>query len=195
MRLSRLLAAAALSAAAALPLAAEPYEIDKSHAHVMFSVDHLGFSAVHGQFREFDAEIDFDPENVEAAKVNFVIEAASVETFWDKRDAHIRGADFLDVENHPQITFVSKEVRLTSADTAEVVGDVTIRGVTNEETFQVRLNKIGPSPFNKSQTIAGFTIEGEIDRTKYGIGYGAPAIGTVLPVRLDLEASPKGESS
>ncbi|MEM6439736.1 MAG: YceI family protein [Pseudomonadota bacterium] len=197
MRLTSLIAASALAVAAALPLAApvsaEPYVIDKSHAVVTFRVSHLGFADTHGVFREFDAEIDFDPDAIEEASVAFTIDAGSVDTFWEARDKHVRSADFLDVENHPEITFVSKEVRLISANEAELVGEVTMKGVTNEEVFTVVLNKMGPSPFNKDLTIAGFTVTGEIDRTDYGITYAAPAVGAVMPIRIDIEASPKSQ--
>ena len=156
-----------------------------------FTVDHLGFSLTQGQFRSFDAEVDFDPENMETASVSFTIDASSVDTGWEKRDAHIKAADFLDVANHGVITFVSKSVRLTGENTAEVTGDVTIKGVTNEETFSATLRRLAPSPFNPDVTVAGFVVEGELDRTKYGVAYGAPAIGTVIPIRIDLEISPK----
>lgn len=185
------LASAALAVAMiASPLAAQPWVVDKSHAHVTFEVSHLGFSNTQGVFREFAAEIDFDPENMESASVAFTINAGSVDTFWAKRDEHIRSADFLDVENHPEITFVSKSVSLKGDNVAEVTGDVTMKGVTNEETFTAEMLKLAPSPFNPDKTIAGFVIEGEIDRTKYGVAYGAPAIGVVMPVKLHLEISP-----
>ena len=186
-------AAIALSAALMLgaPAAwAAPYTLDKSHAHVTFQVGHLGFSTVHGQFRKFDATIDFDPSNVEATQVSFTIDAASVDTLWDARDEHIRGKDFLDVTNHPNITFVSTSVKPTGAETAEIMGDLTIRGVTKPVTFQATLNKIGPSPFNPNQTIAGFTVTGQIDRTQYGVNYAAPAVSAIIRIVVDLEMSP-----
>ena len=190
MRLSRFALAAFLTAAAPMAALAEPYTLDKSHAHVTFEVGHLGFSTVHGQFRTFDASVDFDPGNVEATKVNFVIEAASVDTLWDARDKHIRGGDFLDVENFPEIVFVTTSVAPTGTDTADVTGNLTIKGVTKELTLQAKLNKLGPSPFNPKQTIAGFTVTGQIDRTEYGINYAAPAVSAIIPIRLDLELSP-----
>lgn len=192
MRLSVFPAFAAAALLAATPLAAEPWKLDKSHAFVSFSVDHLGFSMVNGVFRNFDAVIDFDPENMEQASVSFTIDASSVDTLWEPRDEHIRGGDFLAVESHPEITFVSKSVRLTGPDTAEVVGDVTIKGETHEETFAATLRKIGPSPFNPDQTIAGIDVTGAIDRTKYGIGFGAPAIGATMPIHVGVEISPEG---
>lgn len=186
----------AVAAGAALglssPAIAEPYVLDKSHAHVTFSVDHLGFSTTKGQFREFDAEIDFDPENVEATKVRFVINAASVDTLWEARDNHIRGKDFFDVANHPEIVFESTKVVKTGGETADVTGNLTLRGETREVTLAAQLNKMGPSPFDPSKTIAGFVVTGEIDRTAFGVSYAAPAVGAIIPVVIHLEMSPAG---
>ena len=189
MRLSTLLLAATIATA---PLAAQaaPYVLDKSHAHVTFEVGHVGFSTVHGQFRSFDADIDFDPGNVEATKVSFEIDAASVDTFWEARDKHIRGKDFFDVKNHPKITFATTSVTPTGTETADVTGNLTLRGVTQPITLKAKLNKLGPSPFNPNQTIAGFTVPGEIDRTEFGVSYAAPAVSAIVPIQLELEMSP-----
>ena len=189
MRLLPLLVAATIATSPVAVLAA-PQVLDKSHAHVTFSVGHLGFSTVHGQFRKFDANIDFDPGNVEATTVSFEIDAASVDTFWEARDKHIRSKDFFDVTNHPKITFVSSSVTPTGTDTADVAGDLTLRGVTKPVLFKATLNKLGPSPFNPNQTIAGFTIDGEIDRTEFGVSYAAPAVSAIIPIRVELEISP-----
>ncbi len=194
MRRTAFSLAAAAAIALAGPAAAEPYVLDKSHAHVKFSVDHLGFSATQGVFREFDAEIDFDPENVEAAEVRFVIQAASVDTFWEARDKHIRNADFLNVAEYPEIVFASTKVVQTGEETAEITGDLTIRDVTKEVTFQATLNKIGPSPFDPDKQVAGFRAVGQIDRTEFGIDYAAPAVGAIIPVEIHLEMSPAGAS-
>jgi polyisoprenoid-binding protein YceI len=157
---------------------------------VSFGVTHIGFSTVLGHFRTFDAEIDFDPGNVEATQVNFTIEAASVETFWEARDKDLRSKNFLDVANHPYITFTTTSVAPTGTDTADVTGDLTILGVTRSVTFQAQLNKLAPSPFNRNTTIAGFTVTGVIDRTEFGMSYAAPAIGAEVDIRLELEISP-----
>jgi polyisoprenoid-binding protein YceI len=185
--------AAMLALGAAAPAAAAPWVIDRSHAAVTFEVDHLGFSAVHGIFREFDARIDFDPEAVEDTRLRFVIDAASVDTFWAARDEHIRGEDFFDVANHPEIVFESTSVTPTGAETADVTGELTMIGETREVTFEAALNRIGPSPFDPERTIAGFTVTGEIDRTDWGMDYAAPAVGTAIPIRVDLEMSPAEE--
>lgn len=173
------------------PAGAEPYVVDKSHAFVTFTADHLGFSVVHGQFRDFDAEIDFDPGNVEATAVRFVIRTASVETFNAARDDQLRSPAFFDSTRYPEMVFSSSAVRPTGGDTAEITGELTIRDVTRTVTLAARLNRIGPSPFFPDITVAGFAVSGEIDRTAFGITFGAPAIGSRIPVRIDLEMSPR----
>lgn len=189
MRKLLLPAFAALSLAAT-PLAAAPWVMDKSHTMVTFTVDHLGFSLVNGIFREFDAVIDFDPEDIEATDVTFTIKAGSLDTFWKVRDDHVKSAEMLDVEEYPEIKFRSGEVRLTGENTADITGEVTIKGVTREETFKATLRRLAPSPFNPDLVIAGMVIEGELDRTNYGVNFGAPAIGATVPLRIDMEMSP-----
>lgn len=183
----------ALSTALILtPLAAlaAPWNVDKSHAFITFTVDHFGFSDVPGMFRDFDAEIDFDPENIEATKATFTIDAASVDTFFAARDEHIRKPDFLNVEVYPQIVFTSTGVTKTGDDTADIAGELTLHGETRPVTFQAVLNKLDASPFDPSLPIAGFTITGEIDRTEFGIETYAPAIGAIIPVTIEFEMSP-----
>ncbi|MEO1541467.1 MAG: YceI family protein, partial [Pseudomonadota bacterium] len=90
------------------------------------------------------------------------------------------------------ITFVSTGVEQTGDNTAVVTGDMTLLGETREVTFDAVLNNLGPNPFNPEKTIAGFTLNGEIDRTEFGMGFGAPAIGTVIPVTINIEMSPAG---
>ena len=186
MKLSALLLSSAL-AIAPLPLLAADWTFDKSHTTVLFSVGHFGFSDTTGVFREFDGEVSFDPENIAATEVSFTVDAGSVDTFWAARDEHIRSADFLDVETHPQITFVSTAVEQTGDDTATLTGDLTIRGVTQPVSLEAVLNKLDANPFNPQVQVAGFTLSGEIDRTEFGIDYGAPAIGTLMPLTINVE--------
>ena len=186
----QLMSAAALMIATPAIAEPEPYVVDKSHAFVSFTVDHLGFSDVKGLFESFDAQVRLDPEAVETSSLRFVIDAASVNTFWPKRDEHIRGGDFLEVETYPEIVFDSTEITPTGGDTADVTGNLTIRDVTREVTFEATLNKMGPSPFDPDKTIAGFTATGVIDRTEFGVDYAAPAVGAMIPVTISLEMSP-----
>lgn len=173
------------------PAAAYRWQMDRSHSQVKFAVDHLGYSLVHGWFREFDAEIDLDPDAVERASVTFRIQAESVDTNWEGRDRYLRGPDFLDAEAHPVISFVSSRVRLVSADVADITGELTINGVARTETLRAHLNKFGPSALAGGELVAGFTVTGEIDRTAYGVSFAAPHVGKTVEIRVDIEASPR----
>lgn len=186
--MKRPLALLALSIVLA-PLAAiaAPWKIDPDHSHLTFTVDNLGFSLTHGQFRKFTADIDFDPENVETSSVSFVIDANSVDTNSKGRDKSIRSKNYLNVKNFPEITFESDTVRLVDENTAEITGEVTIRGETKEVTFMAEMIRIAPNPFSKDQQLAGFAVTGVIDRVEFGITYGAPAVGVDINVRLDLQ--------
>lgn len=197
MRITRLLTSFGLSALllAALALggtqaAAQPHLVDKSHSQITFMVDHLGFSAIHGQFREFDAQVDFNPDRVEEARVRFTIKADSVETFWPARDEHLRSPDFFNTEVYPEIMFESTAVVPTGSDTARIQGNLTMVGQTRPLSLEAKLNAMGPSPFNPGLTIAGFTVTGVIDRTDFGLDFAAPAVGAAVPIRIDLEISP-----
>ena len=181
-----LLASIALASTVSAAIAA-PFTLDKSHTAITFTIDHLGFSLNHGRFSEFDADIDFDPDDPSKSSVVFSIDTPSVNTGWAKRDVQVRGADFLNVEKHPEIVFTSTEIEVTGDDTATMTGDLSLNGKTREETFEVTMRKIGPSPFGDKLLTAGFVAETTIDRTKYGISYAAGAIGNEIPVRVDLE--------
>lgn len=191
MRLTSLAFAALLGLSLNAPARAEPYLVDKSHAFVTFTADHLGFSAVHGQFRDFDAEIDFDPSNAEATRLEVTVNTGSIETYNAARDDQLRSAAFFASDKFPEMVFRSTAVTPTGSDTAEISGMLTIRDVTKEISLQAKLNRIGPSPFFPDITVAGFTITGVIDRTEWGMTFGAPAIGALIPIRIDLEISPR----
>ena len=192
---SRSLTAAAvvLTTAGAAYAAPKAYTLDKSHTAVTFTVDHLGFSLTHGFFTEFDADIMYDPEDPEKSSVTFTINPKSVNTLWEARDKHVRGKDFLDVENHDAIVFKSSKIEMIDDDTAKLTGDLTILDQTKEETFEVTLRKSAPSPFKKTRVVTGFSISGEIDRTEYGVNYAAGAVGNVIPLKVELEIYPTEE--
>lgn len=184
---SRTVVFAAALSLAPLAASAQEWAFDPSHTSVSFQVNHLGFSNVTGFFREFEADVSFDPDDLAATQVTFTIAADSVDTLWPARDEHVKPPDFLDVANHPEITFVSTGVETTGDTTATLTGDLTIKGVTQEVAFDATLNQIGPNPFNPEQQVAGFTLTGEIDRTDFGIDFGAPAIGATMPVTINVE--------
>lgn len=186
-RVFNALPAAALFAALAVSGAsAQSWSLDKTHSLVSFTVDHFGFSNVLGVFRTLDGTVEYDPEAPADAKVSFEIDAASIDTFFGARDEHLRNPDFFNVEAFPKITFVSTAVEMTGEDTARITGDVTLLGQTHSETFEARILQHDLNPTSQKDTL-GVEATGVIDRTKYGMGTYAPAIGAEIPVRISLE--------
>lgn len=188
--MKKLLAPAALALVLAMPAhAAEPWTFDNSHTAITFTVDHFGYSTVHGFFRAFDGKLNLDTDAPENSSVDFTIQAASLDTLFAPRDEHLKGPDFLDVAKFPTITFKSTEVTPEGDRAAKVTGDLTIKGVTRPVELEVTLNKLEPSPMTKAET-AGFTVTTVIKRSDFGVSTYVPAIGDELTVRIDTESSP-----
>lgn len=191
-----LLTAGAAAAALAWALWAAPagaqeveagtFAIDETHVHAAFRVSHLGFSETIGNFDEVSGSFTLDPADPSASSVSVTIATASIDTAHEERDAHLRGEDFFKVEKFPEMTFVSTAVEPTGDTTANVTGDLTMLGVTKPVTLDVTFNKAGPHPFN-GKYVAGFSATGTLDRTEWGMEYGAPAIGTEVTLMIEAE--------
>ena len=163
------------------------YTIDPGHTYVSFAINHLGFSTMRGKFNQQSGSMQYDPAGKKAS-VTIEIDAASIDTGHDKRDEHLRSPDFLNAVENPTITFKSTKAGWNGNKLSTVTGDLTILGVTKTVTLKVNSINCGEHPFNKKQ-VCGFDAEGSIKRTDYGVAYGAPAIGEVLDLQIELEAS------
>lgn len=180
-----------LAAATAIGLASPAYadwNADPTHSAVMFEVDHFGFATVIGRFTDFEITFDFDESAPEETSVSAAINTASVDSGYGPRDEHLRTGDFFDVENHPTMTFESESLELTGDETARLHGVLTLLGESNDVSLDVVLNGIGENPFG-GPDIAGFSASGMIDRTDFGMDFGAPAIGQDVPIRIEFEAT------
>ncbi|MBP5858984.1 YceI family protein [Marivibrio halodurans] len=166
---------------------AEEYELDKTHADVVFWVSHLGYSNTWGRFNSMDGTLVLDQEAPENSSIAMVIDAASIDTNLGKRDEHLRSPDFLNAGEFPEITFSSTAIEKTGDKTATVTGDFTLAGVTKTISFDATVNKVAPSPMDKSKEIVGLSAETTIDRTEYGVDYGAGAIGNEVRIFMELE--------
>ncbi|AXS40164.1 YceI family protein [Breoghania sp. L-A4] len=194
-RLSTALLAASLLTAPALlagTASAEPvdYAIDHSHAALTFTVNHFGYSTVHGRFSDFDGTVVIDEEAPENSKVAVTIDTASLETFWDPRDEHLKTADFFNVEAFPKATFTSTKVEKTSDTTLDVTGDFTLLDVTKPVTITFTVNKSAPNPATQVQTI-GLVGTTTLTRSDFGMSTYVPAVSDEIPVRIDLELNQK----
>jgi len=179
-----------ITALACLPLKAvlaADYSIDPGHTYVSFAINHLGFSTMRGKFDRQSGSMQFDPA-AKKASVMIEIDATSIDTGHDKRDAHLQSPDFLNAVENPTITFKSTAVTWNGDKLASVTGDLTILGVSKPVTLTVVAMKCATHPFNKKDT-CGFDATGSIKRSDYGVNYGLPAIGEVLDLQIEVEAS------
>src|SRR5699024_3499876 len=122
------------------------WSVDTVHSNVDFTVRHMMVSKVRGSFTDFDAKIEADVNDLTSASITFTIQVASVDTKNESRDNHLRSGDFFDADNHPTLTFQAKEITRKKGDIYEMTGDVTLRGVTNEETFTVEFEGVAKDP-------------------------------------------------
>jgi polyisoprenoid-binding protein YceI len=155
---------ALLAAAPAFP--GEVFVVDKTHSNVLFTVRHF-VSRVTGRFDDYTVKVDLDRARPESSSVEFAIKAASINTDNPDRDKHLRSADFFDVEKHPEITFKSTKVEATGKDTYQVVGNLTMRGVTKEVPVQVTFLGFLKDPRGNER--AGFEVTTTLNRKDFGI--------------------------
>jgi polyisoprenoid-binding protein YceI len=166
------------------------WDIDAAHSTVGFSVRHMMVSKVRGYFREFTGEL-VTAENPADSTVTAAIELTSIDTRQEQRDAHIRSADFFDVDNHPQMTFRSTSVRTDGADWF-VEGDLTLKGITRPVTLALELNGFGADAYGGYR--AGFSAKTEINRNEFGVDIKMPmdgggvVVGDKVTVELEIEA-------
>ncbi len=123
---------------AAAATGARAHDVDKAHSEINFTASSRLLDA-HGFFGKWDADVALDPEQLERSSVRLVIDAASINTRIERRDNHLRSADFFDVANHPTITFVSKSIARTSPTAGTLTGDLTVRGVTKSVAIPVSM--------------------------------------------------------
>jgi Uncharacterized conserved protein len=173
-------------------MAKTKWAVDTTHSSIDFSIRHMMIAKVKGSFNRFDASIEADPEDLTTADIAFSVDVASVDTRNDDRDAHLRSADFFDAENHPTMTFKATKIVKTGDGEYDVTGDLTIRGVTRSETFKVTFEGAGNDPWGNYK--AGFSAEGAIKRSDYGLTWnaaletGGVLVGDDVKIHLEIEA-------
>jgi polyisoprenoid-binding protein YceI len=172
-------------------LTAGTWIIDPVHSEVGFVARHLMVSKVRGKFTQFEGTITIG-ENPLDSKAEVSIDAASIYTGDETRDAHLRSPDFLDVEQYPKLTFVSRTVE-PAGDRYAVTGDLTIKDVTREVVLDVEFNGAGPG-MQPNETRAGFSATTEINRKDFGLTWnmavegGGLIVGDKVQITLEVEA-------
>ncbi|SFM39284.1 YceI family protein [Marinobacter zhejiangensis] len=172
MKKQLLASAIALSLASASAFAENgsgTYKFDDAgeHQFIMFKISHLGYSWLYGRFNDFTGEFNYDAENPASSTVNVAIDTASVDSNHAERDKHLRSEDFLFVEDFPEATFTSKQIIIEEDGEAEIVGDLTLRGVTREVTLEAEMLGHGADPWGGYRM--GFEAETEFRLADFGI--------------------------
>ena len=192
MDMKKLLAAVALSLlAAGIPaLAADTYNVDKTHSEVSFRIKHL-LGKVPGRFDDFSGTIQFDAAKPENSSVEFAIKATSIDTANGDRDNHLRSPDFFDVEKFPEITFKSTSVKAVAPNRFQVTGAFTLHGVA--KTITLPIEYLGEAKMGENVK-AGFSTETILNRKDYGIVWnkdldgGGTILGENVEISINIEA-------
>ena len=172
------------------PLAAEPAEfvLDPEHTSIAFFVSHLGFADLAGLFLKASGSFRYDEASRELSDLRVVIETASVFTNHARRDEHLRSADFLNVEEFPQMVFVGTSATPADGRSGTVEGELTLLGVTRPMTLEVRFNKAGRYPFLDEHYALGVDARGTLRRSEFGMTYGGPWVGDEIRLVIGFEA-------
>ena len=167
------------------------WAIDPVHSEVSFTVKHMMVSKVRGRFDTFEGTIITGPDPL-SSSVTASVDLSSVNTGQEQRDAHIRSADFFEVEKHPFMTFASTGVS-PDGDRFLLVGDLTLKGVTKSVTFKLDVNGFGPDAYGGTRV--GFSATTEISRGDFGVNFNGPipgvpggvAVSDKVTINLEVE--------
>jgi polyisoprenoid-binding protein YceI len=163
------------------------YVLDPSHTRIGFVARHAMVTKVRGQFNEYEGSAVVDADDFTKSTAQLTIQAASIDTRNEQRDAHLKSNDFLALEEYPQITFVSTGVRQTGDNSLELTGDLTIKGVTNSITVPFEFEGAATDPFGNLRV--GFEGSVVINRKDYGVNWNAAleAGGVLVSEKVTLE--------
>jgi polyisoprenoid-binding protein YceI len=170
--------------------ATQTWRIDPAHTTVQFAVKHLMISTVRGQFGGVDGTVQVADDDPTTAQISVSIGTESVDTRDAKRDAHLRSADFFDVENHPAMTFTSRRIT-ADGDALTIVGDLTIRGTTREVTLAATREGHGRDPWGNERV--GYTATTKVNRRDFGLVWnmaletGGVLVGDDVKISIETE--------
>ncbi len=167
------LAAAAVALMAFKSVESTTWSVDKGHSRFGFVITHLGVNDVEGDFKEYDCTITGAKDDFSDATFEVSAEINSINTESEKRDGHLKGADFFDAAQFAKLTFKSKSVKADGANKLIINGDLTLHGVTNPVELHAMIRK-GTNPMSKKEVL-GFKITGTIKRSEFKIGEKFPA--------------------
>jgi polyisoprenoid-binding protein YceI len=189
-------AVAADAPAAPQAAPAGQYQLDKGHASLLFRVSHLGFSSYTTRFSRFDAQLSFDPANLAAARVATTIDASSIEleNAPSVCDGIVHGPQFLDTAKYPEITFRTEQVRVKGPNSLEVIGKLTLHGVTRPVVLDAKFNGgYAGHPGDDPHARIGFSAHSSLKRSDFGMTFAVPAPGSTFGVGDTIDISIEAE--
>ncbi|MBU15009.1 MAG: hypothetical protein CMQ14_07950 [Gammaproteobacteria bacterium] len=172
------------------------YVLDSDHAALLFKLNHLGFSTFLGRFTEFDASLDFDPEDIENASLEVVVEMASINVNLAEFEEELRGDSWLDVEQYPQAVYRSTSfVEAVDEDTFVFAGDLTFHGTTAPVNLVVNFNGGGRNFLTRSYTV-GFSGSATFNRSDFGVDrFTSFGVGDEIELEMHVEFMDAGGES
>ena len=162
------------------------FKLDKSHARIIFSTTHLGFSTYYGFFSDFDAKLDYDPKSPTKSALEVTINLDGLVTNDPKLNENLKSADYFDVAKFPVATFKSTKINMTGAAKGQITGDLTLHGVTKPVVLDVILNRGGTNPVTQDY-ILGFDATGALSRSDFGIKTLVPFVGDKVNLIISCE--------
>ncbi len=153
-------------------MATTKWVLDPSHSEINFKVKHLMVTNVSGSFRNFSVSAETNGDDFSNARIDFSADTSSVTTNSEQRDEHLKGAEFFDVDNFPQLNFMATGLKAKGSDDLfELMGNLTIKDVTRPVKLDVEYGGIVKDPWGNTK--AGFTITGKINRKDFGLNWNA----------------------
>lgn len=186
-RLASLALSALFACVAGSAWAGDVYKVDPVHSSTVFRVGHVGIGIIYGQFKESSGQFTIDPADLTQSSFDIQVQAASVDSHVDKRDAHLKSPDFLNARQYPTISFKSTSVKKVDATHLEVTGDFTLHGVTRSITIPVEL--IGKGEFPQGTARAGIETVFEIKQSDYQIKGVPGATSDVIKLMVSAEGT------
>lgn len=165
---------------------ATSWEIDRAHSAVNFTINHF-FTPVDGTFDDYEATVNFDPNNLEESSIDVTIPVESVNTRNERRDNHLKSEDFFNAEEWPNIRFVSNRIESLGNNQFVAHGDLTIRDETHSFELPFELLGVMDHPMQENTQVAGIVAETELMRTDYGVGVGDWAATAVVGDRVNIQ--------
>lgn len=172
-------------------MATTNWDFDPTHSELGFKIKHLMITNVSGSFKKFDVKVETEDEDFSTARIVANADMSSIYTNNEQRDAHLRNSDFFEVEKYPELIFKSTRVEIVDAETFQLYGDLTMKGVTKPVKLNVEYSGVTKDPWGGER--AGFVVTGKINRSDWGINFngvletGGMMLGEELKLNSEIQ--------